>query len=155
MNTASSAHFDRQYQRHLKHLKLKGLQPKTIEAYARAIRRIGERFDGQIDDLTEVQLTDPVSHGRSAPASRGSGLPRIDSSSTRRPPRTAPGCRNGTPEAGSPEPAVAAPHHVGVIPEHIFSGGPPARPSAGLVQQTVGRSRYAEERQKPVPRRMV
>ena len=58
MNTASSAHFDRQYQRHLKHLKLKGLQPKTIEAYARAIRRIGERFDGQIDDLTEVQLTD-------------------------------------------------------------------------------------------------
>jgi site-specific recombinase XerD len=58
MNTASSAHFDRQYQRHLKHLKLKGLQPKTIEAYARAIRRIGERFDGQIDDLTEAQLTD-------------------------------------------------------------------------------------------------
>jgi site-specific recombinase XerD len=58
MNIASSAHFDRQYQRHLKHLKLKGLQPKTIEAYARAIRRIGERFDGQIDDLTEVQLTD-------------------------------------------------------------------------------------------------
>ena len=58
MNTASSAHFDRQYQRHLKHLKLKGLQPKTIEAYARAIRRIGEHFDQQIDDLTEAQLTD-------------------------------------------------------------------------------------------------
>jgi len=58
MNTASSAHFDQQYQRHLKHLKLKGLQPKTIDAYARAIRRIGERFDGQIDDLCEAQLTD-------------------------------------------------------------------------------------------------
>ncbi len=29
-------HFERQYQLHLKHLKLKGLQPKTIEAYARA-----------------------------------------------------------------------------------------------------------------------
>ena len=58
MNTASSTHFDRQYQRHLKHLKLKGLQPKTIEAYARAIRRIGKRFEGRIDDLTEPQLTD-------------------------------------------------------------------------------------------------
>jgi integrase/recombinase XerD len=58
MNTASSAHFDRQYQRHLKHLKLKGLQPKTIEAYSRAIRRIGKRFEGRIDDLTEPQLTD-------------------------------------------------------------------------------------------------
>jgi site-specific recombinase XerD len=58
MSTESAAHFDRQYQRHLKHLKLKGLQPKTIEAYARAIRRIGKRFDGRIDHLTEAQLTD-------------------------------------------------------------------------------------------------
>ena len=37
-----TAHFDRHYQRHLKHLKHKGLQPKTIDAYARAIRRIGD-----------------------------------------------------------------------------------------------------------------
>ena len=58
MNTASSAHFDRHYQNHLKHLKLKGLQPKTIEAYSRAIRRIGDYFDQQIDHLTEAQLTD-------------------------------------------------------------------------------------------------
>lgn len=58
MNTASSSHFDRQYQRHLKHLKLKGLQPKTIEAYARAIRRVGDYFDQQIDMLSEPQLTD-------------------------------------------------------------------------------------------------
>jgi site-specific recombinase XerD len=58
MDTASSAHFDRRYQRHLKHLKLKGLQPKTIEAYARAIRRIGKHFEGRIDDLTEAQLAD-------------------------------------------------------------------------------------------------
>jgi len=50
--------FDRRYQSHLKHLKLQGLQPKTIEAYARAIRRMGEYFDRQIDDLTEAQLTD-------------------------------------------------------------------------------------------------
>lgn len=46
------------YQRHLQHLKLKGLQPKTIDAYSRAIRRIGERFEGQIDSLSEQQLTD-------------------------------------------------------------------------------------------------
>lgn len=58
MNTASSAHFDRHYQSHLKHLKLKGLQPKTIEAYSRAIRRIGDYFGHQIDHLTEAQLTD-------------------------------------------------------------------------------------------------
>lgn len=58
MNTASSADFDRHYQNHLKHLKLKGLQPKTIEAYSRAIRRIGDYFDHQIEHLTEAQLTD-------------------------------------------------------------------------------------------------
>ena len=58
MNTSSTAHFDRQYQTHLKHLKLKGLQPKTIDAYARAIRRLGEYFGQQIDDLTEAQLTE-------------------------------------------------------------------------------------------------
>lgn len=58
MNTASSAHFDQQYQTHLKHLRLKGLRPKTIEAYARAIRRIGGYFGHQIDALTESQLTD-------------------------------------------------------------------------------------------------
>lgn len=50
--------FDRNYQRHLQHLKLKGLRPKTIDAYARAIRRAGERFDHDIDQLTEQQLTD-------------------------------------------------------------------------------------------------
>lgn len=58
MKTPTAEHFDRQYQTHLKHLKLKGLQPKTIEAYARAIRRLGEYFDRQIDDLTEAQLTE-------------------------------------------------------------------------------------------------
>ena len=58
MEALSAAQFDRNYQLHLQHLKLKGLQPKTIEAYARAIRRIGERFDHQIDDLSEQQLAD-------------------------------------------------------------------------------------------------
>jgi len=58
MTTTPAEHFDRQYQTHLKHLKLKGLQPKTIEAYARAIRRLGGYFSHQIDDLSEAQLTD-------------------------------------------------------------------------------------------------
>jgi len=58
MATARTAeHFDRQYQTHLKHLKLKGLQPKTIEAYSRAIRRLGQYFGKRIDDLSEAQLT--------------------------------------------------------------------------------------------------
>jgi site-specific recombinase XerD len=55
--TRTAEHFDQQYQTHLKHLKLKGLQPKTIEAYSRAIRRLGEYFGKRIDDLSEAQLT--------------------------------------------------------------------------------------------------
>ena len=58
MTSSSESTFKRNYQTHLKHLKLKGLQPKTIEAYARAIRRIGAYFDHQIDALSERQLTD-------------------------------------------------------------------------------------------------
>ena len=58
MQASINAHFTQHYQSHLKHLKLKGLQPKTIDAYARAIRRIGEYFDQQLDDLSEPQLTD-------------------------------------------------------------------------------------------------
>jgi site-specific recombinase XerD len=62
MKTKPAAHFDQQYQTHLKHLKLKGLQPKTIDAYARAIRRIGEYFSRDIDNLSEAQLTDYFSN---------------------------------------------------------------------------------------------
>src|SRR5271167_1117536 len=58
MEASTDAHFIKNYQAQLNHLKLKGLQPKTIEAYSRAIRRIGERFDHQIDQLSEQQLTD-------------------------------------------------------------------------------------------------
>ncbi len=60
MKSSSEVIFQQNYQLHLKHLKLKGLQPKTIDAYSRAIRRIGERFDYQIDSLTEGQLTDTL-----------------------------------------------------------------------------------------------
>ena len=58
MKASRETDFDRAYESHLKHLRLKGMQPKTIEAYSRAIRRIGERFDFQIDSLCEQQLTD-------------------------------------------------------------------------------------------------
>jgi integrase/recombinase XerD len=55
--TSSEANFKQDYQTHLKHLKLKGLQPKTIEAYSRAMRRIGAYFDHQLNDLSAPQLT--------------------------------------------------------------------------------------------------
>lgn len=58
MKPVSDEKFKHDYQSHLKHLKLKGLQPKTIEAYSRAIRRIGEYFDHQLEALTEQQLLD-------------------------------------------------------------------------------------------------
>ena len=56
MHTSINAEFDQRYQTHLKHLKLKGLRPKTIDAYARAIRRFGDYFDHHIDELSEPQL---------------------------------------------------------------------------------------------------
>ena len=51
MEALSDANFKQNYQLHLQHLKLKGLRPKTIEAYSRTIRRIGDRFDHQIDPV--------------------------------------------------------------------------------------------------------
>ncbi len=50
--------FIESYNKHRKHLRLNGLQPKTIDAYSRAIRRIGNYFDCQINDLTMDQLLD-------------------------------------------------------------------------------------------------
>ena len=47
------------------------MQPKTIDAYSRAIRRIGNYFDCKLDNLTSDQLLDYFndlldSHSRSA-----------------------------------------------------------------------------------------
>lgn len=56
--TTTADDFEQRYQSHLKHLQLKGLQPKTIDAYSRAIRRMGAYFDHCIDALTPAQLTD-------------------------------------------------------------------------------------------------
>ena len=50
--------FNKYYTKHCKYLKLKGLQPKTVEAYTRALRRIGNYFDSQLDNLTSDQLLD-------------------------------------------------------------------------------------------------
>jgi site-specific recombinase XerD len=57
-NMPNDPKFKKYYQKHLKHLKLNGLQPKTIDAYSRAIRRIGNYFDCRIDNLTFDQLLD-------------------------------------------------------------------------------------------------
>ncbi len=58
MNTTmpQDPQFNTQYQKHLKCLKLGGLQPKTVDAYARAIRRIGNYFDCRIESLGSDQL---------------------------------------------------------------------------------------------------
>jgi hypothetical protein len=58
MEPTTPPDFEQRYQSHLKHLQLKGLQPKTIDAYARAIRRMGEYFDHQVEHLSPAQLTD-------------------------------------------------------------------------------------------------
>lgn len=50
--------FDRQYRSHLQHLLLKGLQPKTVDAYARGMRRIGEYFSYRVDALSEDDLVE-------------------------------------------------------------------------------------------------
>ena len=50
--------FDKNYQTHLKRLKLHGLAAKTIEAYSHGVRRAGAYFDYQIDALSEEQLTE-------------------------------------------------------------------------------------------------
>jgi integrase/recombinase XerD len=58
MKRTAETDFDARYAAHLQHLKLKGLQAKTIDAYARAIRRVGGHFEQRIDDLSEAQLRD-------------------------------------------------------------------------------------------------
>ncbi len=60
MNTKmpNDAKFIAYYHKNLQYLKLAGLRPKTIEAYSRAIRRIGNYFDCRIDSLSIDQLLD-------------------------------------------------------------------------------------------------
>ncbi|TAL85782.1 MAG: recombinase [Rhodanobacter sp.] len=58
MKAVPAPDFKQHYATHLKRLQLQGLQPKTVEAYALAIRHLAAYFDERIDDLTEAQLTD-------------------------------------------------------------------------------------------------
>lgn len=60
MNTSmpNDPQFKEYYHKHQKCLKLAGMQPKTIDAYSRAIRRISNYFDCRIDNLTSDQLLD-------------------------------------------------------------------------------------------------
>ena len=50
--------FARNYESLLKRLKLRGMQPKTIESYSHGVRRAAAHFDYHIDDLNKDQLTD-------------------------------------------------------------------------------------------------
>jgi len=59
MTPSNELIFKINYEKHLQHLKLKGLRPKTIEAYSRGMRRISE-YD--INALAEQQLLD-YTHG--------------------------------------------------------------------------------------------
>jgi len=58
MTPSNESIFKLNYEKHLQHLKLKGLQPKTVEAYSRGIRRISEYFEQDINNLSEQQLLD-------------------------------------------------------------------------------------------------
>ncbi len=55
MDQAETNRFNELYQRHLRLLKLQGKSQKTIDAYARAVRRISEQFDCCPDQLTLEQ----------------------------------------------------------------------------------------------------
>ena len=58
MTPSIESKYNHYYSQHCKHLKLQGLQPKTIEAYSRGIRRIADYFNGHLGDLTQDQLLD-------------------------------------------------------------------------------------------------
>jgi len=58
MTPSIESKFNHYYSLHCKHLALQGLQPKTIEAYSRTIRRIGGHFQGNLDNLPQNQLVD-------------------------------------------------------------------------------------------------
>lgn len=58
MNKTETKRFDRLYQKHLQTLKIQGKAEKTIDNYARALRRIRDHFDCSPDSLTKSQLQD-------------------------------------------------------------------------------------------------
>lgn len=55
-----SADLEKNYQTHLTRLKLSGMQPKTIAAYSRAVRRAGQYFDYQINARIQLRSATEV-----------------------------------------------------------------------------------------------
>jgi site-specific recombinase XerD len=62
MKKDETKRFNQLYQRHLRLLKLQGKSQKTIDAYARSVRRIREHFDCCPDQLTLEQREKYFSH---------------------------------------------------------------------------------------------
>lgn len=58
IKTPTDAKFKKYHSQLLKHLRLQGLQPKTIDAYERAIKRIYTYFKGNIEGLSQDQMLD-------------------------------------------------------------------------------------------------
>ena len=56
MNTSQAQRYNFLYEQHLINLRLQGKRPSTIDAYARAVRRITEYFDQAPDRLTTADL---------------------------------------------------------------------------------------------------
>jgi integrase/recombinase XerD len=56
MKASERTRFERLYQRHLRALKLQGMSESTIDVYARAVRRLAERYDCCPDRLSTEQL---------------------------------------------------------------------------------------------------
>ena len=56
MDPSEQRRFDELYQRHLRLLKLQGKADKTIDVYARAVRRVAYHFDCCPDRLSPAQL---------------------------------------------------------------------------------------------------
>jgi hypothetical protein len=56
MAVSEQARFDTLYRKLLTALKLQGMRDKTIDGYARAVRRLADRFDGCPDRLSADEL---------------------------------------------------------------------------------------------------
>ncbi len=56
MKAQEQTRFDKQYQHHLRALKLRGLSDKTIDVYSRAVRRVAAYYDCCPDRLSTEQL---------------------------------------------------------------------------------------------------
>jgi len=68
MNATEQARFYKLYNLDLRTLKLRGMSDKTIDSYARAVRRVSRHFDCCPDQLTTVQLRNVGSQAINAAA---------------------------------------------------------------------------------------